>query len=199
MAARTYSDSLQNVSDVALRSLERASHFPRNALDGAVADAAFAGNLQHAFASAQLSLDALFERGIDSPRPTELLALRDRALEASVDALAVHAALKLGESTADLMYLDQQAIDTITPQASIDFRGRFAPASLLPFCYPTAQYEAGQGSIKALAGTRKGQLIQTYRHEIVGDVIAIAAFRVRCIQPLCHLSRGKSSSGPGRI
>jgi len=32
-----------------------------------------------------------------------------------VDALADHAALKLGESTADLMYLDQQAIDTTTP------------------------------------------------------------------------------------
>jgi hypothetical protein len=33
-----------------------------------------------------LSLDAPFKRGIDA-RPTELLALRDRALEASVDAL----------------------------------------------------------------------------------------------------------------
>jgi hypothetical protein len=41
--------------------------------------------------------------------------LRDRALEASVDALADHAAPKLGERAADLMYLDQQAIDTTIP------------------------------------------------------------------------------------
>jgi hypothetical protein len=33
-----------------------------------------------------------------------LRALRDRALEASLDALADHAALKLGESTADLKH-----------------------------------------------------------------------------------------------
>jgi hypothetical protein len=34
---------------------------------------------------------------------------------------------------------------------------------------------------------------------MVGEGIIVAEFRVRCIQPLCHLSRGKSSSGPGRI
>src|SRR5262249_46592436 len=60
-------------------------------------------NLQDAFAGAQLSLDALFKRGIDS-RPTELLALCDRALKASVDTLPDHAALKLGERAADLKH-----------------------------------------------------------------------------------------------
>ena len=83
--------------------VERAFHLPLNALNGAAADAALAGNLQHAFAGAQLSLDALFKRGID-PRPTELLALRHSTLEASVDPLPYHAALKLGESTADLKH-----------------------------------------------------------------------------------------------
>jgi hypothetical protein len=92
---------------------ERAFHLP-DALNGAAADAALAGNLQHAFAGAQLSLDALFERGTD-PRPTELFALRDRALEASVDALVDHAALKLGERAVDLMYLDQEAAIDTTP------------------------------------------------------------------------------------
>jgi hypothetical protein len=58
---------------------ERAFHLLPDALNGAAADAALAGNLQHAFAGAQLSLDALFKRGID-PRPTELLALRYGAL-----------------------------------------------------------------------------------------------------------------------
>jgi hypothetical protein len=55
---------------------------------GAAADAALAGYLQHAFADAQLSLDALFHSGID-PRPTELLALCHSALKASVHALAI--------------------------------------------------------------------------------------------------------------
>ena len=80
---------------------ERAFHLLLDALNGAAADAALAGNLQHAFAGAQLSLDALFKRGID-PRPTELLALRHGALEASMDTLADHAALKLGKRAADL-------------------------------------------------------------------------------------------------
>jgi len=62
-------------------------------LAGPAADAAVAGNLQHAFAGAQLR-DALFERGID-PRPTELLAMRYGALEASLDALADHPAFEL--------------------------------------------------------------------------------------------------------
>ena len=60
--------------------------------------------------------------------------------------------------------------------------------SLLPFCYPTAQYGAGQGSTTALAGTRKDQLIQTYQYGIVGEGITVAEFRVRCFQPLSHLS-----------
>ena len=71
-----------------------AFHLLPDALNGAAADAALAGNRQHAFAGAQLSLDALFKRGID-PRPTELLALRYGALKASVDPLPDHAALKL--------------------------------------------------------------------------------------------------------
>jgi hypothetical protein len=54
------------------------------------------------------------------------------------------------------------------------------PASLLPFCYPTAQYGAGQGSIKALAGTRKGQLIQTYQYGMVGEGITVAELQNRC-------------------
>src|SRR5215469_4005042 len=82
---------------------ERAFHLLPDALNGAAADATLAGNLQHAFAGAQLSLDALFKRGID-PGPTELLALRHGALEASVDALPDHAALKLGERAADLKH-----------------------------------------------------------------------------------------------
>jgi hypothetical protein len=45
--------------------VESAAHLPRNALNSAAADAALAGYLQHAFAGAQLSLDALFKRGID--------------------------------------------------------------------------------------------------------------------------------------
>src|SRR5262249_7417440 len=78
-------------------------HFPRNALDGAVADAALARDLAHALAEAQLSLDTLFDGGIDL-RPTELLPLCDRALKANVDALTDRAAFKLGKSTADLKH-----------------------------------------------------------------------------------------------
>jgi hypothetical protein len=72
-------------------------------LNGPAADAALAGNLQHAFASAQSSLDALLDGGID-PRPTKLLSQRHSALEASVHALPDHAALKLGERAADLKH-----------------------------------------------------------------------------------------------
>ena len=68
--------------------------------------------------------------------------------------------------------------------ARSDFRGRFAPASLLPFCYPTAQYGAEHGSTKALADTQKGQLIQTYQYWMVGEGITVAEFRVRCFQSL---------------
>jgi hypothetical protein len=46
---------------------------------------------------------SIFKRDID-PRPTELLALRDRALEASMDTLPDHAALKLGKSAVDLKH-----------------------------------------------------------------------------------------------
>jgi hypothetical protein len=58
---------------------ERAFHLLLNALNGAVADAAFAGNLQHAFACAQLSLDALFERGHRSEADRAACPARPRA------------------------------------------------------------------------------------------------------------------------
>jgi hypothetical protein len=49
-----------------------------------------------------------------------------------------------------------------------------SPASLLPFCYPTAQYGAGQGSIRRRPMLENSQLFQTYQDKTVGDVIAIA-------------------------
>jgi hypothetical protein len=55
--------------------VERAFHLLLNTLNSPAADATLTGNPQDAFASAQLSLDALFDGGID-PRPAELLALR---------------------------------------------------------------------------------------------------------------------------
>src|SRR5262249_24381242 len=76
------------------RTDERAIHLLPNALHCASADAALTRDLAHALAEAQLSMDALFDGGI------ELLALCDRALKASVDALTDHAALKLGKRTA---------------------------------------------------------------------------------------------------
>src|SRR6516225_4358743 len=82
---------------------ERAFHLLLNALHRTSADAALTRDLAHALAEAQLSLDALFDGGTDF-RPTELLALCDRALEASVDALLDHVALKLGERAADLKH-----------------------------------------------------------------------------------------------
>ena len=65
---------------------ERAFHLLLNALHRAGADAALARDLAHAFAGAQLRLDSLFDGGIDF-RPTKLLALRNRPLEASMHAL----------------------------------------------------------------------------------------------------------------
>jgi len=50
--------------------VETAAHLLPHALNGAAADAEFAGNFQDAFASAQLRLDAFFDGGID-PRPAE--------------------------------------------------------------------------------------------------------------------------------
>src|SRR5215469_11225743 len=82
---------------------ERAIHLLPNALHCASADAALTRDLAHALAEAQLSLDTLFDGGIDF-RPTELLPLCDRALKAGVDALTDHAALKLGKGTADLKH-----------------------------------------------------------------------------------------------
>jgi hypothetical protein len=82
---------------------ERAIHLLPNALHRASADAALTRDLAHALAEAQLSLDALFDGRIDF-RPAELLALCDRALKTSVDALTDHAALKLGKSAADLKH-----------------------------------------------------------------------------------------------
>jgi len=74
-----------------------------NTLHRAGADATLTRDLAHAFAGAQLRLDALFDGWIDF-RPTKLLALCDRPLEASVDAMPDHAALKLGKGTADLKH-----------------------------------------------------------------------------------------------
>jgi len=82
---------------------ERAGHLLLNALHCTSADAALPRDLAYAFAATQMSLDAFFKRGID-PRPTELLALRYGALKASIDALADHAALKLGKRAADLKH-----------------------------------------------------------------------------------------------
>ena len=82
---------------------ERAFHLLLNALHRAGADAALARDLAHARAGAQVRLDALFDGWIDF-RPTKLLALCDRPLEASVDAMPDHAALKLGKGTADLKH-----------------------------------------------------------------------------------------------
>ena len=79
------------------RAGERACHLLLNALHRAGANATLARDLADAFAGAQLRLDALFDGGIDF-RPTELLALCDRALKASVDALTDHAAFKLGKA-----------------------------------------------------------------------------------------------------
>ena len=67
-----------------------------NTLHRAGADATLTRDLAHAFAGAQLRLDALFDGWINF-RPTKLLALCDRALKASVHALTDHAALKLGK------------------------------------------------------------------------------------------------------
>ena len=82
---------------------ERAFHLLLDALHRTGADAALTRDLAYAFAATQMHLDALFKRGID-PRPAELLPLRDRALKASVHALADHTALKLGECTTDLKH-----------------------------------------------------------------------------------------------
>jgi hypothetical protein len=74
------------------RAGERACHLLLNALHRAGANATLARDLAHAFAGAQLRLDALFDGGIDF-RPTELLALCDRALK-----------FKLGKGTSDLKH-----------------------------------------------------------------------------------------------
>src|SRR6516164_6884500 len=74
-----------------------------NALHRAGADATLTRDLAHALAGAQLRLDALFDGWINF-RPTKLLALCDRPLEASVDAMPDHAALKLGKGTANLKH-----------------------------------------------------------------------------------------------
>jgi len=51
---------------------------------------------------------------------------------------------------------------------------------LLPFCYPTAQYGGGQGSIRQQVMLENEQLIETYWYGIVRDVIAVAELRMRC-------------------
>jgi hypothetical protein len=67
-------------------------HILLNALNGPATNAKLAGNLQHALAGAQLSLNAFFDGSID-PRPAELLALRYGAFKTGVHALPDHAAL----------------------------------------------------------------------------------------------------------
>jgi hypothetical protein len=60
----------------------------------------------------------------------------------------------------------------------LDFRS--APASLLPFCYRTAQYGARQGSIRQQSTLENSQLIQTSWYGMVGEVITVAELRMRC-------------------
>jgi hypothetical protein len=55
-------------------------------------------------------------------------------------------------------YFGTQIAALASPNGSAAFSNNRVPncgtSGLLPFCYPTAQYGAGQGSIKALAGAR---------------------------------------------
>jgi hypothetical protein len=53
-------------------------------------------------------------------------------------------------------------------------------ASLLPFCYPTAQYAAGQGSIWQALMLENERPIETYWYGIVREVIVVAELRMRC-------------------
>jgi hypothetical protein len=53
------------------------------------------------------------------------------------------------------------------------------PASLLPFCYPTALYAAGQGSIWQRPMLENEQLIETYWYGLVREVTAVAELRMR--------------------
>jgi hypothetical protein len=55
--------------------------------------------------------------------------------------------------------------------------GGVSTPDLLPFCYRTAQYEAGQRSIRQRATLENNQLIQTYWYGMVGEVIAVAELR----------------------
>jgi hypothetical protein len=67
-----------------------------------------------------------------------------------------------------------------------------APASLLPFCYPTARYGAGQGSTWQRPMLKNEKLIETYWYGIVREVTSIAELRMRCTGPL-RPSRSKPS------
>ena len=94
-------------------------------LNGPAAHATLAGDLQDAFAGAQLRLDALFNGSID-PRPAELLALRYGALKAGMNTLPDHAALKLGECTADLKHQlagRRGRVDRLLVEVQIDAAG----------------------------------------------------------------------------
>jgi two-component system, NtrC family, sensor kinase len=78
-------------------------HLACNALHGAGADANFAGNLDDAFAGAQLRLNALFDRCAD-PRAPERLAGLYGPLKPGIYALTDHAAFKLRKRTRHLKH-----------------------------------------------------------------------------------------------
>ena len=89
------------VSGDASRGDERAVHLIRNTLHGAIAYANFARDFDDAHTGPQTILDALFN-GCADPRPSERLARLDSPLEAGMDALTDHAALKLSERACNL-------------------------------------------------------------------------------------------------
>jgi hypothetical protein len=84
------------------RGVERAK-FSRNTLHSAGADANLAGNFEDALPGQQLALDSFFQCWADL-WPPELFALLYGPLEARMDSLADHAALKLGKSARHLKH-----------------------------------------------------------------------------------------------
>src|SRR5262249_51696135 len=84
------------------RGVERAK-FSRNTLHSAGADANLAGNFEDALPGPQLTLDSFFQCWADL-WPPELFALLYGPLEAHMDSLADHAALKLGKRARNLKH-----------------------------------------------------------------------------------------------
>src|SRR5262245_28944265 len=84
------------------RGVERAK-FSRNTLHSAGADANLAGNFEDALPGPQLTLDSFFQGWAD-PWPPELFVLLYGPLEARMDSLADHAALKLGKCACNLKH-----------------------------------------------------------------------------------------------